>query len=95
MKRSFKGLEALQAPSLTKEEAVSIKALASGTANDIQQKLAYETIRKKLCDLYQPEFHYDERVSAFNGGKRWVGLTMTMIVAEPFDKFITTKGETK
>ena len=78
--------KALELPSLTKEEVVAIKCMNNGTANDIQQKIAIDTIRKKLCMIGGLEFDTDERISAFNGGKRFVGLQLNYLIAEPIDK---------
>lgn len=95
MAKGLKRQPALALPELTREEIISIKCLYLGTANDIQQKLAISTVMKKFCMMGGLEFDVDERVSAFNGGKRLVGLQLLHIIDTPYDKLVTSKGDTK
>jgi hypothetical protein len=91
----LKRQKSLELPELTKEEVVAIKCMENGTANDIQQKLAIDVIRKKLCMIGGLEFDVDERLSAFNGGKRLVGLQLNYLIAEPLDKILPPKQPRK
>lgn len=95
MAKGLKRQPALALPDLTREEIISLKCLYSGTANDIQQKMAIDSIMTKMCAMGGLEFDVDERVSVFNGGKRFVGLQLLHIINTPFDKLVTPKGETK
>ena len=57
-------------------EALAIKSLATGTANDIQQKLALRWIIEKVAMTYDQSFVPDDpngRVAAFIEGRRSVG----------------------
>ena len=87
--------KSLELPQLTRDEVVAIKCMENGTANDLQQKLAIDVIRKKLCMIGGLEFDLDERLSAFNGGKRFVGLQLNYLIAEPLDKILPPKQPKK
>lgn len=60
-------------PPWTAEIAYAVRALYEGKANDGQQKLAMRWI-ESVCALGDLEFRPDDRLSAFAGGKRFVGL---------------------
>jgi hypothetical protein len=62
-------------PALSKSEAYAIKAFASGTANEGQQKTAWDFIMR-LTGVRDLEFRPDERASVFASGKRFVGLQL-------------------
>lgn len=95
MGKALKRQPALALPDLTREEIIAIKCLYSGSANDVQQKLAIETVMTKFCIIGGLEFDPDDRMTAFNGGKRLVGLQLLHIINTPFDKLVTSKGEPK
>lgn len=86
MKKGLVRTAPLALPELSKDEVIAIKCLENGTANAAQQRMALDAIRKKLCMIGGLEFDVDDRVSAFNGGKRLVGLQLNYLIAEPFDK---------
>ena len=59
----------------------AIKALAAGTANDGQQKMALDWIIRTACGTYDQTFFVDsERNSSFAQGKRHVGLQLVKLV---------------
>jgi hypothetical protein len=64
---------------------VALKALASGTAGAEQQKLAYHFILHNLAGVDQLGFALpgDPDVMAWRNGRRFVGLQMERIVADP------------
>lgn len=85
----------LALPDMSVPEIAAIKSMAIGEATKEQQILAYETIIKKLCGIgalsYTPE---DQSVTAFNEGKRCVGIQMLFLTNEPMSKLKTkTKKE--
>lgn len=69
-------------PVLSKAEAYAIKSLAAGTANDAQQRTAWEYIMR-LTGVRDLEFRPDERASTFASGKRFVGLQLVKPLTLP------------
>ena len=61
----------------TQVQARAIKAMATGEASEVQQKIAMAFIVNKLCAVEDMEFRPEEfggdRASCFAGGKRFVG----------------------
>ena len=61
----------------TKSQARAIKALADGSASEVQQKSAMAFIVNRICGIEDMEFRPEEfggdRASCFAGGKRFVG----------------------
>lgn len=67
---------------LDEPEIMAIKALASGTANDGQQRLALSVIVDKMARSGDPSFWPDsDRVSAFAAGKRFVAQQIAGVIA--------------
>lgn len=67
-------------PDFDRADAVAIKALATGTANEAQQKIAIEYIVHTLAGTYQETYcPGSERDSAFAQGRRWVGLQIVYL----------------
>ena len=65
----------------TAEIVGALQALARGEARADQQAQALTYIIEELAATYQPEFHPDgERVSAFMGGRRFVGLQLVKLL---------------
>lgn len=66
------------------EDAWAIKALASGTANEHQQRRALDFIINKLAGTYDVSFRADStRETDHAEGKRWVGLQLVKLVNLP------------
>ena len=64
-----------------KADVYAIKALASGTANDMQQKRALDWILRIACGVGDTTYYPDsERDSAFASGKRFVGMEIVAIL---------------
>lgn len=67
-------------PALDPSEQAAIYALARGTADAHQQRLAFEVIRVKICGessiSYYPGGEDGRRATDYAEGKRFVGLTM-------------------
>jgi hypothetical protein len=63
-------------------DAMSLKALAQGTANEDQQKRALSWVVNKLCRINRVAADpQSERATYFTEGKRYVGLHIARIVA--------------
>jgi len=63
--------------------AYAIKALATGTANDNQQKLAVDYIINALCGTYDLSYRPGEdgdRQTTFAEGRRFVGLQIVKFI---------------
>lgn len=62
---------------------VAIRAIADGTANEHQQRRAFEFIREDMCGVdrmtYWPGGEDGRRASDFAEGKRWVGTMLRRI----------------
>lgn len=61
----------------TQQQARAVKALADGSASEVQQKIAMSFIVNRICGIedmeFRPEEFGGERASCFAGGKRFVG----------------------
>lgn len=56
---------------------LAIKGVASGTANEDQQKTAMSWIIKELCGTYDLSYRpQSDRDTVFSEGKRYVGLML-------------------
>ena len=68
---------------------LAFKSLATGTANDIQQKLALDWLITTAAGTYELSFRSDsdggERETAFAEGRRFVGLQVVKMVNMPPD----------
>jgi hypothetical protein len=68
-------------------DAAAIQALASGVANDGQQKHALALIINRICGTYDMSFRPgDEHATSFAEGKRHVGnqiVRLTKLVVKP------------
>lgn len=76
---------------IRKSDCVAIQALATGTANEDQQKRAWAAILHitGINDLeFLPVEHGGERDSVFKSGKRHVGLQLRKLVSFPLN-FLT------
>jgi len=66
----------------TLAEAMAVKALAAGTADEDQQKRALGFIVQKLCRINRISADpQNEKATYFTEGKRFVGLALARIVA--------------
>lgn len=61
-------------------DALAIKVLAAGTANEFQQQRALSFIINKLCKTYDLSFRADPLQTAFAEGSRNVGLQLVKLV---------------
>lgn len=62
-------------------DVYAIKALATGTANESQQRRALNWILNTCCGLPDSTYYPDsERDSAFASGKRFVGLEIVALL---------------
>ena len=65
----------------TAEIIGALQALSRGEARGDQQRDALTYIIEELAATYQPEFHPDgDRLSAFMGGRRFVGLQLVKLL---------------
>lgn len=65
----------------SKAEIIAVQALATGTANEGQQKLALDWIVTKVCKTYDLSFHPDsEHGTSFAEGKRHAGLQIVKLL---------------
>lgn len=71
-----------------KDEAAAIKSLATGTAQEWQQKRAVKVIVEKICRLPHSSFAIDPNITNFNEGARWVGVMLAQILITDLDKFV-------
>ena len=62
----------------------AIKALAAGTATDVQQRLAVQWVIETVAGTYEPSFRSDadggDRETAFAEGRRFCGLQIVKII---------------
>ena len=80
-------------PDYTTEKAkggvFAIQAMATGKANEGQQKIALDFIINEICRTYdlsfRPEEKGGERETAFAEGRRFAGLLIEKIVRNSFD----------
>jgi hypothetical protein len=79
----------LENHSITKTQALALRAMAHGQANEEQQKLAVDTIVNKLCGLndlsFRPDDHGGQRETDFAEGKRFVGAMVRRITTLPLE----------
>lgn len=71
-------------------DVASLKAVASGTGTEQQQKNAMRFIVKALCETDEMTFNPtdpDGRISAFAEGKRRVGLMIRSYLAADVSRF--------
>lgn len=73
---------------ISKDEAVAIRSLALGNAQDWQQKKAFKVIIEKICKLPHSSFAGDPNITNFNEGARWVGIMLAQIITTDLDKFV-------
>lgn len=70
---------------LSISEIAALKALADGRAEPSQQKIAYETVIRKICAAdamsYAAGAEDGRRATDFAEGKRWVALAIRQAVA--------------
>lgn len=70
-------------PPMETADIVAVQALANGTANEGQQKRAYEFIRVTLCGsekmTFWPGAEDGRRATDFAEGKRWVASALWRI----------------
>jgi hypothetical protein len=70
--------------SVTRDEQLALKALATGTANDVQQKAALGCIIGKISGYYGLSVTGPEPTSVFfMEGRRYVGGTITGVINAP------------
>ena len=81
----------LALPDLDGPELAAIKCVAKGEATDEQQRMAFDTIVKKLGGLDVLSMQDDERWTAFCDGKKFVSFALLHIAAQPMDKLLTKK----
>lgn len=62
----------------------AVRALRDGTANDIQQKIAFQWIVRDVARHYDQSFHFGgedgRRASDFMEGRRFVGLQVLKLL---------------
>jgi hypothetical protein len=72
-----------QMPRLEDADIFAIQALTQGSANEAQQKRAYEYVVRNLCEIDRMTFwaggEDGRRATDFAEGKRWVGLQLRRI----------------
>lgn len=79
-------------------DVCAIQAIASGNANDEQQKRALAWIINEACSTYGLGFYENEREDNFAAGKRFVGHQIIKLIKAPQDAYKnknTRKGEGK
>jgi hypothetical protein len=59
--------------------AAAIQACWNGTADEVQQRKAMETIVTGLCGYYDLSYRPSERDTAFAEGKRFVGAQLVKL----------------
>lgn len=71
----------------TKADVLAIRALQSGTANEVQQQRALDLIIRGLAGTYELSFRSDadggDRDTAFAEGRRHVGLALVKMLHMP------------
>ncbi len=85
----------MQLPTIPKETAFALKALAAGTANEGQQKAALAFILFTACDIRSPSYtQSDAYHTAFNEGRRYAGLIIAGAVeAKPAEPIRGKRGK--
>jgi len=79
-------------PAFARPEAVALRAVATGSATPDQQRLAFAAIRQKACMEDQPSYVQGDYIaSAFNEGRRFVGISLRNAVAAPLTDFPEVK----
>lgn len=74
-------------------DALAIKALATGTANDAQQKRAIGWIVNSAAKAYDVSFSpVSDRETSFAEGRRFVGLQIVKLVNMPAELLKARKG---
>ncbi len=75
-------------PVIARPEAVAIHALSTGTADQMQQRLALACIRQKLCLEAQGSYvQGDPTATAYNEGRRAVGIGIRAVINADFKDF--------
>lgn len=93
--REAKRPKALSLSNIEVWDAAAIKALNSGEATPDQQKKALSWIIKEACGIGLISFDPDNsRATDFNEGKRFVGVQLVAILAEPLENFKKGKEKT-
>lgn len=78
----------------SKADVFAVKALASGTANDHQQKRALEWIVRMAARTYDVSFSpASDRETSFAEGRRFVGLQVVKLVNMPGELLQRMKDE--
>ena len=74
-------------------EAMAIKAMAANNANEDQQKVFMKWIMSRASNVLAVAFDPDnERASAYENGRRFVGLKINEVIGTSAD-FYQRKGE--
>lgn len=88
--RVIKDKSGLPLPDITLADASAIKALARGDATPAQQGIALDWFIKKAGMIGTMEFDpISDRMSAFNGGRRFVSTTAVYILTTDIKTFDT------
>ena len=83
----------LSLPPLNRAEITALKLVYSGKADESAQKLAIDTIIRKISNIGTLSFDANnDSATAFAEGKRCVGIQLTYILTEPYENLIN-KGE--
>lgn len=69
------------------EHVGALQALMAGTAQPHQQKLALEWIIEKASGAYSLSYRGSESETAFNEGRRFVGLEIVKYLKVKFDVY--------
>lgn len=69
----------------TKHDALAIRSLTTGTANESQQKRALAWIINAAARTYDMSYRTNDRDTCFAEGKRSVGLQLVHIINLPMD----------
>ena len=76
----------MQLPETSTREVRALKAMATGEASNEQQLLVYSYIVKKMCNIGGLSYHESSpTLTAFNEGKRHVGLSLLNLVETPLE----------
>lgn len=78
---------AIHTPSFDIADAMSVKAVFEGRADEHQQRRAMAWILRGVCEMGRLAYSPDsERDTAFALGRQSVGFELTLYVQEPADK---------
>lgn len=78
-------------PAFEIADASAVKAWAQGTANEDQQRRAFEFVVYRLSGMGKMSFHPgDEHATSFKEGRRSVGIHLAHLVTTPMDKLKPT-----